>query len=268
MTVWPVEQRTWSGDGGTWCQNHQKMAQEELDKDLACKVVLSLPKDCQFCRGLAGNFLLSFLAGASLVNHLRVAGVKNSVSSPALCEMGRTASPALPRPVHNLAISPTSPAFRGVTLSPALQRKSSQSTGGLQLQQQCVISPSNSVASNTSTSPGLSFSLSQTHSNSSRPSTPSSLVVKSKAISPGPGRPMIESSEFPSKTNHHRGLKRTRDNDEETMTGFEVVSQSFLLIETFICKELWLVNSCRESGREAVMGWIGLGWTNAAVIAT
>ncbi|XP_046635044.1 mediator of RNA polymerase II transcription subunit 26-like isoform X2 [Daphnia pulicaria] len=163
--------------------------------------------------------------GASLVNHLRVAGVKNSVSSPALCEMGRTASPALPRPVHNLAISPTSPAFRGVTLSPALQRKSSQSTGGLQLQQQRVISPSNSVASNTSTSPGLSFSLSQTHSNSSRPSTPSSLVVKSKAISPGPGRPMIDSSEFPSKTNHHRGIKRTRDNDEETMTGFELTGK-------------------------------------------
>ncbi|KZS03271.1 Mediator of RNA polymerase II transcription subunit [Daphnia magna] len=162
------------------------------------------------------------LARASLVNHLRVVGVKNSVSSPALCEMGRTASPALPRPVHNLVISPTSPAFRGVTLSPALQRKPIHPAGSLQLQQQRVISPSNSVASNTSTSPGLSFSLSQTHSNSSRPSTPSSLVVKSKAISPGPGRPMIETSEFPSKTNHHRGIKRTRDNDEETMTGFEL----------------------------------------------
>lgn len=162
------------------------------------------------------------MQGASLVNHLRVVGVKNSVSSPALCEMGRTASPALPRPVHNLVISPTSPAFRGVTLSPALQRKPIHPAGSLQLQQQRVISPSNSVASNTSTSPGLSFSLSQTHSNSSRPSTPSSLVVKSKAISPGPGRPMIETSEFPSKTNHHRGIKRTRDNDEETMTGFEL----------------------------------------------
>lgn len=202
----------------------------------ACQKMLLLKRTCW-------QLFAFSLPGASLVNHLRVAGVKNSVSSPALCEMGRTASPALPRPVHNLAISPTSPAFRGVTLSPALQRKSSQSTGGLQLQQQRVISPSNSVASNTSTSPGLSFSLSQTHSNSSRPSTPSSLVVKSKAISPGPGRPMIDSSEFPSKTNHHRGIKRTRDNDEETMTGFEVVSQSFLLIENFICKQLWLVNS-------------------------
>lgn len=151
------------------------------------------------------------------MNHLRVAGVKNSVSSPALCEMGRTSSPGLPRPIHSLAISPTSPAFRGVTLSPALQRKSNQSTPGLQLQQQQrVISPSNSVASNTSTSPGLSFF---THSNSSRPSTPSSLVVKSKAISPGPGRPVIEFSEF--SKNNHRGFKRTRD-DEETMTGFEV----------------------------------------------
>lgn len=161
------------------------------------------------------------------MNHLRVAGVKSSVSSPALCEMGRTASPGLPRPIHNLAISPTSPAFRGVTLSPALQRKTNHSTGSFQQQQQRVISPSNSVASNTSTSPGLSFF---THSNSSRPSTPSSLVVKSKAISPGPGRPVIESSsDFSTKTNHHRGLKRTRDNDEETMTGFEVVCpQSFI----------------------------------------
>lgn len=165
------------------------------------------------------------------MNHLRVAGVRNSISSPALSEMGRMASPALPKSLHNFAISPTSPAFRGVTLSPALQRKSCQSTGDVQLQR--VISPSNSLASNASTSPDLSVSLSQTHSNSSRPSTPSSLMVKSKVISPGPGRPIIESADFSSKS-HHRGFKRTRDNDEETMTGFEVISLLFIVIKDII----------------------------------
>ena len=144
---------------------------------------------------------------------MRMMNVRNSVSSPALCEMARLSSPALAsRP--GLAISPASPAFRGVTLSPGL-RKSVHPTH--------VISPSNSVASNASTSPGLSFSLSQTHSNSSRPSTPSSLVAKSKAISPGPGRPVETTSVCgaSNKSNNHRGFKRTRD-DEETMTGFEV----------------------------------------------
>lgn len=145
--------------------------------------------------------------------------VRNSVSSPAIFEYGKKASPALPKPTQGLITTPSSPAFRGISLSPALQRKSSQPAGGLQ---QRVISPSNSVASNTSTSPGLSFSLSQTQSNSSRPSTPSSLVVKSKAISPGPGRPGLDSTELSAKSNHQRAFKRTREHDEETMTGFEV----------------------------------------------
>jgi len=148
----------------------------------------------------------------SLGNHLRAAGVKSSASSPALIDFGRLSSPALTsRP--GLAVSPSSPAFCGVSLSPGLRKS---------VHPAHVISPSHSVASNTSTSPGLSFSLSQTHSNSSRPSTPSSLVAKSKAISPGPGRPVTETlSRSAVKSNIiQRGLKRTRD-DEETMTGFE-----------------------------------------------
>lgn len=171
-------------------------------------------------------------------NHMKLAGMKNSVSSPALSDMDRlSSSPALMRPVHSVAAmaSSTSPAFRalstGTLSSPALQHHrgniGSKATSGLQSYQPSHVSPSNSVASNTSTSPGLSFSLSQTHSNSSRPSTPSSLVVKSKAVSPGPGRPhsrLDTSSLVSSATNNNqlRGLKRPRDNDEETMTGFEV----------------------------------------------
>jgi len=148
----------------------------------------------------------------SLGTHLRAAGVKASVSSPALSDFGRLSSPALAsRP--GLVISPSSPAFCGVSLSPGLRKS---------VHPAHVISPSNSVASNASTSPGLSFSLSQTHSNSSRPSTPSSFVAKSKAISPGPGRPVVETSSRSSMKSNiiQRGMKRTRD-DEETMTGFE-----------------------------------------------
>jgi len=148
----------------------------------------------------------------SLGNHLRAAGVRSSTSSPALIDFTRLSSPALASR-SGLVVSPSSPAFCGVSLSPGLRKS---------VHPAHVISPSNSVASNTSTSPGLSFSLSQTHSNSSRPSTPSSFVAKSKAISPGPGRPATETSNRSSikSNNIQRGLKRTRD-DEETMTGFE-----------------------------------------------
>lgn len=62
MTVWPVELKTWSDDGGIWFQSHQKMALEEQARDLACKVVTKLAKDCHYHRGLVGNFfgLLNF----------------------------------------------------------------------------------------------------------------------------------------------------------------------------------------------------------------
>lgn len=63
MTVWPVELRTWSGDGGTWFQSHQKMAQVELDKDLVCKVVSSLSKDVTFEEDLLATFCFLFARG-------------------------------------------------------------------------------------------------------------------------------------------------------------------------------------------------------------
>lgn len=159
-------------------------------------------------------------------NHLK--GV-NSVSSPALYEMGRMSSPALSRShTASLGLHPSSPAFRGVmtSLSPALSHHQPNQRNNNKSAVQHRISPTFSVASESSTSPGLSFSLSQTHSNSSRPSTPSSLVVKSKALSPGPGRPVVV--ELNSKElgrTDHRGFKRARDNDEETMTGFDLTGK-------------------------------------------
>lgn len=173
------------------------------------------------------------------MNHMKLAGMKTSVSSPALSEFDRLASssPGLLRPVNSMVSVVTSPAFRGMVSSgtlgsPALPHMN-RDRRGIQPYQPSHISPSNSVASNASTSPGLSFTMSQTHSNSSRPSTPSS-VAKSKVISPGPGRPpsVFDSSPVSvavTNNNQTRGIKRHRDNDEDTMTGFEVLLFSFFL---------------------------------------
>ena len=119
----------------------------------------------------------------------------------------------------------TSPAFRGIASSAAAAVTALQSPALVtHYQRKPIMSPSNSVASNASTSPVCS--LSQTHSNSSRPSTPSSLVARSKAVSPGPGRPTSQEASHFTTTQRQsnipqRGFKRLRDN-EETMTGFEV----------------------------------------------
>lgn len=203
-------------------------------------------------------------------HHLnKVVGVKNSASSPALSEMDRlsSSSPALLRPVHSMAAmalmssnpssAVTSPAFRGTVSSPAMPNRGIKS--GQQQYQPSHISPSNSVASNASTSPGLSFCPSQTGlSNSSRPSTPSSagMVIKSKAVSPGPGRPMsLFDSVAASVTNNNqlRGHKRPRDNDEDTMTGFEVGCFAFAMCShaaSIPCFVFLARTVCQQTDRE------------------
>ena len=188
-------------------------------------------------------------------------------------------SPALSRSqTASLGLHPSSPAFRGVmtSLSPALSHQPTQRNNNKLTNVQQRISPTFSVASETSTSPGLSFSLSQTHSNSSRPSTPSSLVVKSKALSPGPGRPVVvelNSKELSglSGRSDQRGFKRARDNDEETMTGFDVFIYLFIYVfssgSILIVFITYYLFSCLVRDQERAMEEaIGLGRTNAVGI--
>jgi hypothetical protein len=46
-------------------------------------------------------------------------------------------------------------------------------------------------------------------------------------VSPGPGRPVVvELNSREIGRTDHRGFKRARDNDEETMTGFDVLKKN------------------------------------------
>ena len=199
--------------------------------------------------------------------HLKL---RTSVSSPATLTMGAmvATSPSVGSAVRSgLSIPPTSPcpAMRVMGGSPPTLQPPQRGASGARLPSS-VISPSNSVASNasrgsSSTSPGLSFSVSvpsqPTHSNSSRPSTPSSLqmVAKSKAVSPGPGRPLVEQISSP------RPMKRKiRDeHHEETMTGFEpcVTSRSKSSNGTGPPDWPWTVDEGSRDSRDSRGSWSG-----------